>query len=34
MTGPADLEKLAAFDWDEVAKQRSAWTERWNKEMR
>jgi putative spermidine/putrescine transport system substrate-binding protein len=34
LSGPADLEKLVVFDWGAVAKQRSAWTERWNKEMR
>lgn len=34
ISGPADVEKLVLFDWGHVAKQRSQWTERWNKEMR
>lgn len=34
IASPADIDKLVVFDWGQVAKQRSAWTERWNKEMR
>ena len=34
LSGPADLNKLVVYDWGAVAKQRSAWTEKWNKEMR
>jgi len=32
--GPADVDKLVLFDWNQVAKQRPQWTERWNKELR
>jgi putative spermidine/putrescine transport system substrate-binding protein len=34
ISGPADVDKLVLFDWAQVAKQRSQWTERWNKELR
>jgi len=34
ISGPADVDKLVLFDWAQVAKQRPAWTEKWNKEMR
>ena len=34
ISGPADVEKLVLFDWAQIAKQRPAWTERWNKELR
>jgi putative spermidine/putrescine transport system substrate-binding protein len=34
ISGPADVDKLVLFDWAHVAKQRSQWTERWNKELR
>ncbi|HEV8586374.1 MAG TPA: extracellular solute-binding protein [Methylomirabilota bacterium] len=34
VSGPADVEKLTLFDWNQVAKQRPQWTERWNKELR
>jgi putative spermidine/putrescine transport system substrate-binding protein len=34
IAGPADVEKLLIFDWQQIAHQRPAWTERWNKELR
>ena len=34
INGPADIEKLAPFDWGQVAKQRPQWTETWDKELR
>jgi len=32
--GPTDVERLVLFDWNQVARQRPQWTERWNKELR
>jgi putative spermidine/putrescine transport system substrate-binding protein len=34
ISGPAEVEKLVLFDWNQIAKQRPQWTERWNREMR
>jgi putative spermidine/putrescine transport system substrate-binding protein len=34
ISGPRDVEQLVIFDWSQIAKQRPAWTERWNKEIR
>lgn len=34
ISGPRDVDALVIFDWSQIAKQRPAWTERWNKETR
>ncbi len=34
ISGPKDVERLIIFDWSQIARQRPAWTERWNKEIR
>jgi putative spermidine/putrescine transport system substrate-binding protein len=34
VTKLADVENLVVFHWDQVARQRPQWTERWNKELR
>ena len=34
ISGPKDVERLFIFDWSQIAQQRPAWTERWNKEIR
>ena len=34
INGPADVERLVTFDWNQIVKQRPQWTERWNKELR
>jgi len=34
ISGPKDVERLVIFDWSQIAPQRPAWTERWNKEIR
>jgi len=34
ISGPKDVERLFIFDWSQIAQQRPAWTERWNKELR
>lgn len=34
ISGPADVDTLVLFDWNQVARQRPQWTERWNRELR
>ncbi len=34
ISGPKDVEKLLIFDWAQIAKQRPAWTEKWNRALR
>jgi putative spermidine/putrescine transport system substrate-binding protein len=34
VTTRADVENLVVFNWDQIARQRPQWTERWNKELR
>ncbi|PYO36793.1 MAG: ABC transporter substrate-binding protein, partial [Candidatus Rokuibacteriota bacterium] len=34
ISDPKDVERLFIFDWSQIAQQRPAWTERWNKEIR
>src|SRR2546430_1183813 len=34
ISGPADVDRLVTFDWNQIVKQRPQWTERWNKELR
>jgi putative spermidine/putrescine transport system substrate-binding protein len=34
VASPADVDKLILFDWTKIARERPAWTERWNREMR
>ncbi|MGH7266255.1 MAG: ABC transporter substrate-binding protein [Candidatus Rokuibacteriota bacterium] len=34
ISGPADVEKLLIFDWAQIARQRPAWTEKWNRALR
>ena len=34
ISGPRDVERLLIFDWAQVARQRPAWTEKWNRALR
>jgi putative spermidine/putrescine transport system substrate-binding protein len=34
ISGPKDVDSLVIFDWSQIVKQRPAWTERWNREIR